>query len=140
MDKRGAYTNISTRAAVQHLALFVPWEKFTTAASGDINEIWEHWRRRLPKRLQTIASNIQLLKRSAEDARRDAKQWAVAGDDAILDDIDAMGDDIQDSMGPVKAYRSDQVGQLRRLMETVRGATAPNQVTAGSESLVKLLD
>ncbi|KAH6883471.1 hypothetical protein B0T10DRAFT_410916, partial [Thelonectria olida] len=32
----------NTRAAVQHLALFVPWEKFTRAASGDINEIWEH--------------------------------------------------------------------------------------------------
>ncbi|KAJ4175598.1 hypothetical protein NW759_017653, partial [Fusarium solani] len=79
------------RAAVQHLALFVPWEKFITAASGDINEIWEHWRRQLPKRLHTIAGNIQLLKRSAEDARRDAKQWAAAGDDAVLDDIDAMG-------------------------------------------------
>ncbi|KAF4469092.1 arrestin domain-containing [Fusarium albosuccineum] len=128
------------RAAVQHLALFVPWEKFTTAVSGDINEIWGYYRRRLPKRLQTIASNIQLLKRSAEDARRDAKQWAVAGDDAVLDDIDAMGYDVGDSMGPTKTYRSDQVGQLGRLMETVRGATAPNQVTAGSESLVKLLD
>ncbi|WAO96996.1 Helitron-like-N domain-containing protein [Fusarium falciforme] len=133
-------TDRCRRAAVQHLALFVPWEKFTTAASGDINEIWEHWRRRLPKRLQTIAGNIQLLKRSAEDARRDAKQWAAAGDDAVLDDIDAMGYDLQDPTGPVKAYRPDQVGQLCRLMETVLGATAPNQVTAGSESLVKLLD
>lgn len=140
MDKRGAYTNISTRAAVQHLALFVPWEKFTTVASGDINEIWEHWRRQLPKRLQAIAGNVQLLKRSAEDARRDAKQWAAAGDDAVLDDIDAMGYDLQDPTGPVKAYRPDKVGQLGRLIETVRGATAPNQVTAGSEHLLQMLD
>ncbi|KAJ3455084.1 hypothetical protein MRS44_013684 [Fusarium solani] len=128
------------RAAVQHLALFVPWEKFITAASGNINEVWEHWRRRLPKRLQTIAGNIQFLKRSAQDARRDAKQWAAAGDDAVLDDIDAMGYDLQDPTGPVKPYRPDQVGQLGRLIETVRGATAPNQVTAGSEHLLQMLD
>ncbi|KAL6401229.1 hypothetical protein AUP68_16958 [Ilyonectria robusta] len=130
MDTQGVYTNISTRAAVQHLALFVLWEKFTIAASGDINKIWEYWRRRLPKRLQTIAGNIQLLKRSAEDARRDAKQWAAAGDDAVLDNIDAMGYNLQDPTGPVKAYRPDQVGQLYRLMEIVLGATASNQVTA----------
>ncbi|KAM6514217.1 hypothetical protein FALCPG4_015374 [Fusarium falciforme] len=128
------------RATVQHLALFIPWEKFITAASSDINEIWEHWRRQLPKRLHTIAGNIQLLKRSAEDARRDAKQWAAAGDDAVLDDIDAMGYDLQDPTGPVKAYRPDQLGQLGRLIETVRGATAPNQVTAGSEHLLQMLD
>ncbi|EEU33358.1 uncharacterized protein NECHADRAFT_89560 [Fusarium vanettenii 77-13-4] len=30
------------RATIQHLALFMPWEKFTIAALGDINEIWEY--------------------------------------------------------------------------------------------------
>jgi hypothetical protein len=125
---------------VQHLALFVPWEKFITTASGDINEIWEHWKQRLPKRLRTIAGNIQLLKRSAEDARRDAEQWAAAGDEAFLDDIDAMGHDLQDPTGPIKAYRPDQVGQLGRLIEAVQGAMAPNQVTAGSEHLSQMLD
>ncbi|KAM4064178.1 PIF1-like helicase [Hirsutella rhossiliensis] len=42
------------RAAVQHLALFVPW------------------------------NNVQLLRRSAEDAKRDAKQWAATAEEGEL--------------------------------------------------------
>ncbi|XP_044714585.1 PIF1-like helicase domain-containing protein [Hirsutella rhossiliensis] len=42
------------RAAVQHLALFVPWD------------------------------NVQLLRRSAEDAKRDAKQWAATAEEGEL--------------------------------------------------------
>ena len=65
------------RAAVQHLAMFVPWENFLSEVSGDINDIWERQKQILPQRLGAIAGNIQLLRRSAEDAKRDARQWAA---------------------------------------------------------------
>jgi hypothetical protein len=62
------------RAAVQHLAMFVPWELFLSEDSGDINVIWGRLKRLLSRRLSFVADNIQLLRRSAEDAKRDAKQ------------------------------------------------------------------
>ncbi|KAH6874269.1 hypothetical protein B0T10DRAFT_552895 [Thelonectria olida] len=70
------------RAAVQHLGLFVPWECFLSESSGDIDDIWARQKAVLSRRLLFILDNIQLLRRSAEDAKRDAKQWAASsGDD-----------------------------------------------------------
>ncbi|KAG7413173.1 ATP-dependent DNA helicase PIF1 [Fusarium oxysporum f. sp. raphani] len=67
------------RAAVQHLALFVAWESFLSEGAGDINAIWEGQRRALPRRILFVVDNIQLLHRSAKDAKRDANQWAAHG-------------------------------------------------------------
>ncbi|KAH6874286.1 hypothetical protein B0T10DRAFT_377892, partial [Thelonectria olida] len=61
------------RTAVQHLGLFVPWECFLPESSGDINDIWTRQKAALSRRLLFILDNIQLLRRSAEDAKRDAK-------------------------------------------------------------------
>ena len=36
------------RVAVQHLALFVPWELFLSETSGDINAIWKREKQVLP--------------------------------------------------------------------------------------------
>ncbi|KAM4062405.1 PIF1-like helicase [Hirsutella rhossiliensis] len=65
------------RAAVQHLALFVPWEAFVCEETGDINDIWARERAALAPRIARLADNVQLLRRSAEDAKRDARQWAA---------------------------------------------------------------
>jgi hypothetical protein len=62
---------------VQHLAMFVPWEHFSSESSGDPNAIWDRKTKILPRRLVAMAGNVQLLRRSAEDARRDARQWAA---------------------------------------------------------------
>src|SRR2546421_9099564 len=40
-----------SRAAVQHLAIFVPWESFLSDTSGDINGIWERNKWALPERI-----------------------------------------------------------------------------------------
>ncbi|KAG5746038.1 hypothetical protein H9Q72_008069 [Fusarium xylarioides] len=69
------------RAAVQHLALFVPWESFLSEGAGDINAIWERQKRALSRRISFAVDNIQLLHRSAEDAKRDARQWAAQSGD-----------------------------------------------------------
>ncbi|KAM4066730.1 PIF1 protein [Hirsutella rhossiliensis] len=78
------------RAAVQHLALFAPWETFLSEERGDINEIWRRARERLPPRTSCLVDNVQLLRRSAEDAKRDAKQWAASSGDG--DPAGAPGD------------------------------------------------
>ncbi|XP_044718819.1 PIF1-like helicase domain-containing protein [Hirsutella rhossiliensis] len=128
------------RAAVQHLALFAPWETFLSEERGDINEIWRRARERLPPRTSCLVDNVQLLRRSAEDAKRDAKQWAASSGDG--DPAGAPGDWGEDGEGPGEAdreagsaYQSDNVGNATRLIDVVRSATGANQITAGSREL-----
>ncbi|XP_044714515.1 PIF1 protein [Hirsutella rhossiliensis] len=73
------------RNSVLHLALFVPWENFISESQGDITSIWTRHRAGLCPRLRFHVSNICLLRKSAEDARKDAKLWASRseGDDTI---------------------------------------------------------
>lgn len=63
------------------LALFVPWETFLSESSGDINDIWKQEKKGRHERLLFLVNNIQSLHHSAEDARRDAKQWAATSGD-----------------------------------------------------------
>ncbi|XP_044721137.1 ATP-dependent DNA helicase PIF1 [Hirsutella rhossiliensis] len=64
------------RNSVLHLALFVPWENFVSESQGDITDIWTRHRAGLCPRLRFHVSNICLLRKSAEDARKDTKLWA----------------------------------------------------------------
>ncbi|XP_044717299.1 ATP-dependent DNA helicase PIF1 [Hirsutella rhossiliensis] len=126
------------RAAVQHLALFAPWETFLSEERGDINEIWRRARERLPPRTSCLVDNVQLLRRSAEDAKRDAKQWAASSGDG--DPAGAPGDwggwGGAGRGGPRggSAYQSGNGGNATRLIEVVRSAAGANQITAGSRS------
>ncbi|XP_044717275.1 PIF1-like helicase domain-containing protein [Hirsutella rhossiliensis] len=65
------------RAAVQHLALFVPWKPFSAKKKGTSMR-YGGGRELLPPRISCLVDNVQLLRRSAEDARRDAKHAAGA--------------------------------------------------------------
>ncbi|KAH6955960.1 hypothetical protein BKA56DRAFT_437107, partial [Ilyonectria sp. MPI-CAGE-AT-0026] len=82
MDEHPVYFK---RNSVLHLALFVPWENFLSETQGDITGIWLHCAARLCPRLRSHVSNISLLRKSAEDARKDAKLWASRseGDDTV---------------------------------------------------------
>ncbi|KAH6883484.1 hypothetical protein B0T10DRAFT_377750, partial [Thelonectria olida] len=73
------------RNSVLHLALFVPWEAFLSKMQGDITDIWSDYEVALSPRLRFHVSNISLLRKSAEDARKDAKLWASRseGDDTV---------------------------------------------------------
>ncbi|KAJ3552042.1 hypothetical protein NPX13_g11212 [Xylaria arbuscula] len=73
------------RNSVLHLALFVPWEDFLWKTQGDITGIWLTYEASLSRRLRFYVSNISLLSKSAEDARKDAKLWASRseGDDTV---------------------------------------------------------
>ncbi|KAH7461132.1 hypothetical protein FOMA001_g19195 [Fusarium oxysporum f. sp. matthiolae] len=73
------------RNSILHLALFVPWESFLSSTNEDITDIWFHHQTVLPPRLLFSVSNISLLRKSAEDARRDARLWAnrSEGEDSV---------------------------------------------------------
>ncbi|KAH6879800.1 hypothetical protein B0T10DRAFT_152756 [Thelonectria olida] len=126
------------RAAVQHLALFVPWESFLSVEEGDINVVWTREKQALPRRLSFVADNVQLLRRSAEDAKRDAKQWAASsGDGDPTNEATEFGVNEVDE-GAVPVYRSDNIGDATRLVDVVRAAAGANQITAGSKELTRM--
>lgn len=124
---------------MQHLGLFVPWDKFLTEASGDINETWMGASALLPARIACLVENVQLLRRSAEDAKRDAKQWAASSGDGdpaqAFGDGEELGraDDDAESM-----FRSDEIGNATRLIDVFRSAAGPSQVTAESQELKEM--
>ena len=77
----------------------MPWEDFLSETRGDITDIWTDFEAGLCPRLQFRVSNISLLRKSADDARKDAKLWASwsEGDDTVdvefpLDEGDYGGD------------------------------------------------
>ena len=74
--RRELQGNVQDRAAIQHLALFVPWEDFLPKLDRDLNEVRRDFEQGLSERIRFYVKNIQLLTQSAEDARRDTKQWA----------------------------------------------------------------
>ncbi|PVH90605.1 hypothetical protein DM02DRAFT_607276, partial [Periconia macrospinosa] len=125
------------RAAVQHLAMFVPWEQFLPDSSGDVNAIWEKQKQLLPRRLVAVTENIQLLQRSAEDAKRDARQWAAQSGEAdrTVDAADILAGEGEGDECSWRLYRPDKIGSTTRLIDVLRSAIGTNQITAGSNDV-----
>ncbi|EEU34872.1 uncharacterized protein NECHADRAFT_102243 [Fusarium vanettenii 77-13-4] len=130
------------RAAVQHLALFVPWESFLCRETDEINSIWARAREALPPRISCLVDNVQLLRRSAEDAKRDARQWAASAGDADFTAARAGEEGEGEAGGEEVAsvYQSDSIGDATRLIDVVRSAVGANQITAGSPELIATME
>ncbi|KAM4067858.1 ATP-dependent DNA helicase PIF1 [Hirsutella rhossiliensis] len=126
------------RAAVQHLALFVPWESFLGEEAGDINNIWARARESLAPRVARLADNVQLLRRSAEDAKRDAKQWAATAEEGGMTAPQADDEGRGAAEGGEEAYRAGGAGDAARLIDVVRNAAGAGQVTAQSTELLAM--
>ncbi|XP_044714738.1 PIF1-like helicase domain-containing protein [Hirsutella rhossiliensis] len=126
------------RAAVQHLALFVPWESFLGEEAGDINDIWARARESLAPRVARLADNVQLLRRSAEDAKRDAKQWAATAEEGGMTAPQAGDEGRGVAEGGEEAYRAGGAGDAARLIDVVRNAAGAGQVTAQSTELLAM--
>ncbi|XP_044718879.1 ATP-dependent DNA helicase PIF1 [Hirsutella rhossiliensis] len=124
------------RNSVLHLALFVPWENFISESQGDITDIWTTHRARLCPRLRFYVSNICLLRKSAEDARKDAKLWATRseGDDTI--DVEYPLDDGRyEEEPPAMAHRQ----AYRALLQILRNAVQDTDATKDSPVLGGLI-
>jgi hypothetical protein len=116
--------------------MFVPWEHFLSESSGDVNAIWKRKARLLPRRLVAMVGNIQLLRRSAEDAKRDAKQWAAQSreEDVVADatEVAAFDGEEHENEGLRRLYIPDGLGSVMRVIDVLRSAMGSNQITAGS--------
>ncbi|KJZ69982.1 hypothetical protein HIM_10627 [Hirsutella minnesotensis 3608] len=120
------------RAAVPHLALFVPWESFLEEEEGTIGDIWARARASLQPRISCLVDNVQLLRRSAEDAKRDAKQWAASSGDTV-GAPPGEGEELGHAdKADGSVFQSDDVGNATRLLDVLRSAAGASQITAGS--------
>ncbi|KJZ75815.1 hypothetical protein HIM_04639 [Hirsutella minnesotensis 3608] len=120
------------RAAVQHLALFVPWERFLCEERGDINDIWTRARRALSPRISCLVENVQLLRRSAEDAKRDAKHQVTAGSAELTTMMQQLGRFQHSALGSMAELEAAAVPErgVRRISMPGRvftGAAVPSQ-------------
>jgi hypothetical protein len=128
------------RAAVQHLGLFIPWHAFLCESSGEINRIWETQKTCLSKRMTWLADNIQLLRRSAEDVARDARQWAaLSGEgDPTADAVGSGSTEGHDAQGV--EHRPGGVGLATRLIDVLRNAMTRKEITAGSKEISSMVE
>ncbi|KAM4066647.1 hypothetical protein HRG_009867 [Hirsutella rhossiliensis] len=122
---------------VQQLALFVPWELFLCEEMGDINSIWARARKALAPRISCLINNVQLLRRPAEDAERDAKRWASTSGDGYPT-VGHVGRDDAGAESTV-TYQSISIGNATRLIDVVRGAVDSNQMAAKSPELMAMM-
>lgn len=81
---------------------------------------------------------LALLQRSAEDARRDAKQWAAQSGEAdptadATDFVTAEGEEGDESLWGL--YRPDNIGNATRLIDVLRSTMGTNQITTGSSEV-----
>jgi hypothetical protein len=119
--------------------MFVPWKKFLCVNDGDINDIWEREKLALRDRISYLVGNIQLLRRSAEDVKCDARQWAASSGEgdptAGTVEAGATDHDYTNALG----YRCDNLGCTARLIDVLGGALSGQAVIAGSEEVSALV-
>ncbi|KAH7109374.1 hypothetical protein B0J13DRAFT_490134, partial [Dactylonectria estremocensis] len=133
MDEHPVYFK---RNSVLHLALFVPWEAFLSKRQGDITNIWSDYEAALSPRLRFHVSNISLLRKSAEDARKDAKLWASRseGDDTV--DVELPLD--EDYCGEEAATMAEHHQSYTALLQTLQNAIRDSDATRDSPVLRSL--
>lgn len=117
----------------------MPWEKFLSERAGDINEIWRNNQAMLQPRLSFLVDNIQLLRHSALDAKRDAKQWAASSGDGDLDDEGVEAEATEMGAFGGASFRGDNIGSAMRLIDVIRAASGSSQITSGSREFAELI-
>jgi len=108
--------------SVLHLALFVPWADFLSETHGDLTDIWSVFEALLCPRLRSHVSNIALLRKSAEDARKDAKLWASRseGDDTVDVEFPLDEGDYDEDSATTAEHHQTYTALLRTLQNAVR--------------------
>ncbi|KAH8743149.1 hypothetical protein F5883DRAFT_477354, partial [Diaporthe sp. PMI_573] len=136
-DHRDEHPVYFRRNSVLHLALFVPWERFLSNTHGDIADIWLGYEASLCRRLRSHVSNISLLSKSAEDARKDARLWASRseGDDTV--DADFPLDEGDD--GEERATIAEHHQNFAAVLHTLQNAVRDSDATRGSPALTNFM-
>jgi hypothetical protein len=82
---------------------------------------------------------VQLLRRCAEDAKRDEKQWA-----ALSGELDPVAEVMETGVGEGfdtldTVFQSGNIGDATRLIEVFRSSFGAEQITAGSEEVAQII-
>ncbi|KAG6978077.1 hypothetical protein FocnCong_v021441 [Fusarium oxysporum f. sp. conglutinans] len=113
---------------------------FTEEDDSYYRRIWETQKTCLSKRMTWLADNIQLLRRSAEDVARDARQWAaLSGEgDPTADAVGSGSTEGHDAQGV--EHRPGGVGLATRLIDVLRNAMTRKEITAGSKEISSMVE
>ncbi|KAG7408961.1 ATP-dependent DNA helicase PIF1 [Fusarium oxysporum f. sp. raphani] len=138
MDEHPVYFK---RNSVLHLALFVPWEKFLSEIHSDITSIWQSLAATLCPRLRSHVANISLLRKSAEDARKDARLWASRseGDDTVDVEFPLGEDDCEDDPTTEEPTMAEHYQNYTALFQTLQNAVRDSDATKDSPVLQGLI-
>ncbi|RYP64165.1 hypothetical protein DL771_008901 [Monosporascus sp. 5C6A] len=133
MDEHPVYFK---RNSVLHLALFVPWENFLSETRPDITGIWRNYAATLCPRLRFHISNISLLRKSAEDTRKNAKLWASRSESNDTVNMDFPLDKGDYSNDPTIAKHHQN---YTALLQTFRNVMRNSDATKDSPVLQSLI-
>lgn len=120
-----------------HLALFVPWQDFLSKSQGDITDIWSNCQAPLCPRLSFHVSNICLLRKSAEDAHKDAKLWDSRSDGDDTVDVEFPLDEWCQGEEPPTTAEHHQT--YRALVQTLQSSVRNSDATKDSSTLQSLI-
>ncbi|KAF6517643.1 hypothetical protein HZS61_003204 [Fusarium oxysporum f. sp. conglutinans] len=129
------------RNSVLHLALFVPWEKFLSETHPDITGIWQSFAANLCPRLGSHVANISLLRKSAEDARKDARLWAnrSEGDDTVDVEFPLGESNCDDEPTMEEPTMAEHYQNYTALFRTLQNAVRNSDATKDSPVLQGLI-
>ncbi|KAL0932537.1 DNA repair and recombination protein [Colletotrichum truncatum] len=105
------------------------------STSPDPGDIWERLYTDMPGRVKAVVNNIQLLHKSAEDAKKDAKLWASRseGDEGYEFDVPEEGLDLSEEWHP------DRIDLRHTFHDVVFSLQDGPGVTNGSPGIKELL-
>ena len=105
-------------AEIQHLGLFVPWDKFLHNNVEELFDIWIDQKNGLDERILFHVENCKLLRRSAEDGRVDAAAWAdkCATAEVVANYVEDPDD--ENGVGETSSSQNEQLIILRDILET----------------------
>ncbi|KAG7403673.1 hypothetical protein Forpe1208_v016246 [Fusarium oxysporum f. sp. rapae] len=113
---------------------------FTEEDDSYYRRIWETQKTCLSKRMTRLADNTQLLRRSAEDVARDARQWAaLSGEgDPTADAVGSGSTEGHEAQGV--EHQPGGVGLATRLIDVLRNAMTRKEITAGSKEISSMVE
>ena len=101
-----------------------------------MNEVWLEHLLHLPGRIKAIHSNIKLLRKSAEDARKDAQLWANRSEG----DEGKEFEEAEEGLAVGSTWRPREIEMRFTLHDLLASKQEGGSIIQGSQSLKSLVD
>jgi PIF1-like helicase len=103
---------------------------------SSVNTVWLEQLQHLPERIRAIHSNVKLLRKCAEDAKRDAQLWASRSEG----DEGREFDEPEEGQAVGTTWRPDEVDMRFSLHEVLANKQEGESIIQASQSLKSLVD